>query len=55
MAELALLKDLRAQGTDHGWLWELGGDGAEALLPSEFLLAARLRIGAQVFLGVLGL
>ena len=50
LAELALLRDLRAQDIDHGWLWEMGGEGADALLPPEFLLAARMRIGAPVFL-----
>ena len=46
-----LLADLRNFGTDHGWLWELAGAGREALLPSEFLTAVRLRLGAPVFVG----
>ena len=49
VAGLALLADLRNPGTDHGWLWELAGAGREALLPSEFLTAVRLRLGAPVF------
>ena len=40
MAELALLRDLCAQGADHGWLWELGSDGGEALLPTEFVVGS---------------
>ena len=49
MAGLALLADLRAPGTDYGWLWELGGAGGFALLPAEFLTAVRLRLGAPVY------
>ena len=31
VAGLALLRDLHDAGTDHGWLWELGGHGGGQL------------------------
>ena len=43
-----LLDDLRAPDTDHSWLWLLATPTGDEVRGQEFIVAVRVRIGADV-------
>ena len=45
---LRRLDDLRADGTDHTWLWAVSQGSHGLMAPSDFCCAVRLRLGADV-------
>ena len=46
-----LLRELRDPGNDHSWLWAMHPAHGACLQPGDYVLAARVRIGAPVLHG----